>query len=264
MNGENGFWRLEHDDLKRLLSRPDLAFEPLKVFLAIADLTIGRGKKADVITYDQMAELSGVNRRHIDRALHRLQDLGLITKRKISYRKCEWAVVWPVPSENLISTPPGTNLISTPPGTNPISTPTGTLISTPIAPEEVLSLVPEEVLPKKKETKKKELDPDIPPKNTQGFELFWAAYPRKVKKPRARKAWQKLNPGSELVQTILDAVEIQKECGQLAGEIKFIPHPATWLQDEGWTDETPEPENQYGTHGATEADIERLQALGVI
>ena len=47
------------------------------------------------------------------------------------------------------------------------------------------------------------------------FEQFWEIYPKKKSKNQAKKAWEKLKPSSELVSTILDAVENQK--GQTTG-----------------------------------------------
>lgn len=70
------------------------------------------------------------------------------------------------------------------------------------------------------------------------FDLVWQAYPRKVGKGAARKVWAKLRPSSETVQQMLDALVWQvtqpqwiKDGGQ------FIPHLATWLNQERWEDE---------------------------
>lgn len=73
------------------------------------------------------------------------------------------------------------------------------------------------------------------------FEAFWAAYPRKVGKDAARKAWEKRQPDDALAQAMLDALAVQiawpqwvKDGGQ------FIPHPATWLNQGRWQDEVPQ------------------------
>jgi hypothetical protein len=69
------------------------------------------------------------------------------------------------------------------------------------------------------------------------FEQFWQAYPRRVGKGNAEKAWHKFGCDS-LLPLILTAVrkcklsaDWTKEGGQ------FIPHPATWLNRKGWEDE---------------------------
>jgi hypothetical protein len=73
-----------------------------------------------------------------------------------------------------------------------------------------------------------------------GFELFWQACPRKIAKGAARKAWKKICPSADLLDTIVAAMRDQatwdawiKDSGQ------FIPHPATWLNAERWTDVRP-------------------------
>lgn len=71
------------------------------------------------------------------------------------------------------------------------------------------------------------------------FETFWKAYPKKVGKEDARKAWKKIRPGQEFADQILKAVinnrannpQWQREGG------RFIPNPSTWLNQGRWQDE---------------------------
>ena len=73
-----------------------------------------------------------------------------------------------------------------------------------------------------------------------GFDLFWTAYPRKVAKPAARKAFAKLKPSSAVVTAMVQAVADQGLAARHSkGDDKFIPHPATWLNDRRWEDESP-------------------------
>lgn len=74
-----------------------------------------------------------------------------------------------------------------------------------------------------------------------GFDRFWAAYPKKVGKDAAAKAFAKRKPNDDLLAAMLAAVERQrtspawtKDGGQ------FIPNPATWLNQGRWQDEEPE------------------------
>lgn len=70
------------------------------------------------------------------------------------------------------------------------------------------------------------------------FDQFWQAYPRKVGKVDAQKAWAKLKPTPELVQTILEAIAAQKEGHDWKREAgEYIPHPTTWLNGGRWLDE---------------------------
>ncbi len=70
------------------------------------------------------------------------------------------------------------------------------------------------------------------------FTAFWQAYPKKVAKSDAEKAWIKIAPDAELQACIFAAIasakaspEWQKDKGQ------FIPHPATWLNGRRWEDQ---------------------------
>jgi hypothetical protein len=71
------------------------------------------------------------------------------------------------------------------------------------------------------------------------FDEFWRGYPRKVGKTAAKKAWAKA------VKEV-DAAEIQAGLdAQLPAmaktEARFIPHPATWLNEGRWMDEPDKP-----------------------
>jgi hypothetical protein len=69
------------------------------------------------------------------------------------------------------------------------------------------------------------------------FQVFWAAYPRRHAKKDALKAWRQLNPDTETVQAILDALEWQKQTDQWKRLI--IPLPASYLRGARWEDEAP-------------------------
>jgi hypothetical protein len=67
------------------------------------------------------------------------------------------------------------------------------------------------------------------------FDQFWDWYPRKVGKPDAVKAYEKaVKKHGE--QVIIAGVERLRLDPNLP-EKSFIPHPATWLNREGWNDE---------------------------
>ena len=74
------------------------------------------------------------------------------------------------------------------------------------------------------------------------FDRFWSVYPRKTAKVEARKKFEKLNPDDELLETMIRAVEQQKNSEQWTKDGgQFIPHPATWIHQRRWEDETPVP-----------------------
>lgn len=70
------------------------------------------------------------------------------------------------------------------------------------------------------------------------FDLFWQAYPKKVGKGAAKKAWKKIKPSKSLLETILIAIKQQKDSDQWQKDKgQFIPMPSTWLNQERWEDE---------------------------
>jgi hypothetical protein len=76
---------------------------------------------------------------------------------------------------------------------------------------------------------------------THSFEIFWKAYPKKMNRGRAEKAWKSLNPAKELIDQILLSVEQHKRTFNWEKDGgQFIPHPATFLNARGWEDEIDE------------------------
>ena len=77
------------------------------------------------------------------------------------------------------------------------------------------------------------------------FEVFWSAYPTKVGKQPARKAFDKVKVP---VETLVAAIERQKCSSQWSKDGgQYIPNPATWLNQCRWEDELapmPETENE--------------------
>lgn len=77
------------------------------------------------------------------------------------------------------------------------------------------------------------------------FNLFWQAYPKKVGKEAARKAWQKAT-GKPALADILRTVELSKQTEQWKKERgQFIPNPATWLNQGRWSDEPTNMESAF-------------------
>lgn len=71
------------------------------------------------------------------------------------------------------------------------------------------------------------------------FKKFWTAYPRKVGKGAAEQAFKECQPNAELRNTILAAIEKQRQSEQWQkNNGKYIPNPATWLNQKRWEDES--------------------------
>ena len=72
----------------------------------------------------------------------------------------------------------------------------------------------------------------------EGFEAFWQAWPRKVAKEDARKAWKSLNPDVLLQEIMGRSLEKQKQSEQWKKENgKYIPYPGTWIRGKRWEDD---------------------------
>lgn len=73
------------------------------------------------------------------------------------------------------------------------------------------------------------------------FARFWEKYPKKKAKDDARKAFDKRKPDEALLGRMLAALAVQCASSDwLEADGKFIPHPATWLNDGRWQDEETE------------------------
>lgn len=72
----------------------------------------------------------------------------------------------------------------------------------------------------------------------ESFDEFWAEYPRKVSKPSAMKAWNKLKPDEDLTEQIMTGLEKWRNSDDWARDNgRYIPYPATWLNDRRWEDD---------------------------
>lgn len=90
------------------------------------------------------------------------------------------------------------------------------------------------------------------------FEGFWKAYPRKVGKAAAKKAFKAALKKTD-VETIKRAfVAFNKTCR--GKDPQYIPHAATWLNQERWEDEHPAESKPLPIHGGLEFEpIEPLK-----
>ena len=87
--------------------------------------------------------------------------------------------------------------------------------------------------------REEELERDNTPHTPHGgnaaFDRFWAAYPKKVGKIAARKAFDKVRVP---IESLLSAIERQKCGSQWSRDNgQYIPNPATWLNQGRWDDE---------------------------
>lgn len=88
----------------------------------------------------------------------------------------------------------------------------------------------------------------LPKHKPERFQGFWDYYPRHVKRDRAVAAWDKLKPDDELIGTMGRALAKQVAYWNAVGkELQFIPHAASWINQQRWND----PPEEYQLSGRT-------------
>ena len=108
--------------------------------------------------------------------------------------------------------------------------------------------------PKRKKATAKE-DYDL-----EGFNAFYAAYPRHEGKADALKAWNKLKPDIVLQTKMGEALTAQKKSPQWTkNNGQYIPMPSTWLNGKRWEDEV---QTQSQPNLPTDADYVPLFDIG--
>lgn len=93
------------------------------------------------------------------------------------------------------------------------------------------------------------------------FEIFWSAYPKKVDKSGAKRAFK----GVEVpVQQLVSALQEQQRSSQWnADGGRYIPNAATWLSRKGWEDKLPVAGEKVpkGATGLGPEELENIQRL---
>ena len=97
------------------------------------------------------------------------------------------------------------------------------------------------------------------PGGDDAFENFWVAYPKKVDKQGAKRAFKKANVD---VNVLLEALENHKRSAQwLKDGGQFVPNPTTWLNQRRWESELPAdrsaPKGASGQLGTSELEAIR-------
>lgn len=94
-----------------------------------------------------------------------------------------------------------------------------------------------------KDSSKKEV---VNKTHMEGWERFWKAYPRKIAKPAALRAWNALRLTDGDVDKVLAGLDEWKASDQWERDGgRYIPHPATFLNQHRWEDEVPKKEVSF-------------------
>lgn len=86
----------------------------------------------------------------------------------------------------------------------------------------------------------------------EAFARWWGVYPLKVKRPVAQIAFRKALGGmkgelADKVALLMTGAQRVAEVAKNPREARYIRHPSTWLNQEGWADEDSRPTlNEYG------------------
>lgn len=90
-------------------------------------------------------------------------------------------------------------------------------------------------------------------KQQEFFDAFYEKYPKKRAPVDAEKAWKKLDPDLDMFEEIMDGVDRGIESKEWAEQDgKFIPYPATFLNQGQWENEF-EPAGSLSDKGGTTA-----------
>lgn len=93
------------------------------------------------------------------------------------------------------------------------------------------------------------------------FAEFWKQYPNKKAKASAEKRWNKIKPDDQTFSLIMSGLSRHKSSrAWLKDNGEFIPHPATWLNERRWEDETESPANP-GKHSGFSGQRDYNQGL---
>jgi len=215
---ENGYFRIANEIVEALI-RTNLSSYQSRILWAILRKTYGYAKKEDRISLSQLAELTGLRKQHVWRSFRELRERNLVTKRGyfIAFNKDyqQWREL-----------PKGvTSHKSNLRGLR------GNLKGLP------------KVTKRGDHKRQKTILQKTSAQDAllASFNIFYKAYPKRKARRDAERAWIKLNPDSSLTDSIMTALEKQKVSKDwLKDNGKFIPYPATWLNDRRWEDELPE------------------------
>ena len=96
----------------------------------------------------------------------------------------------------------------------------------------------------------------------RNFEKFWVIYPKKVGKGAAEKAFDRIHVTDDLMNVMIDAIAKAKQSAQWQEENgRFIPNPATWLNQGRWDDEEVQVAKPWGTGKIDLTDLEKLESM---
>lgn len=186
------------------------------------------------VSISTIAEQTGLSTRTVNSALNDLEDRGLITRAKVKGRRGEFDR-----NEYVITDDHLVKLLD-----SAIFTERNNCARTH---EIIAHGRTQNLRTKNTKLKNQELeehgqrsvdrDTSTPAGYPAEFEEWWATYPRKVGKGKAVKDWQRAMKRTDN-HTLINASRRLTAFHQAEGtDTRFIPHPSTWLNRDGWEDD---------------------------
>lgn len=237
-----------------------------------------------------IANIVGINERTARRALETLQEAGYLTGQKRNARSSWWQPNFAFAEETgcLVTRHPDGSTTLNRPGnsghTDPVQADTQTRFDGESEKEPGLAVRNSGHAAQEKRTRgpglagldvhrnrsvKKTVSKTITNAHERAlddlFDEFWKAYPRKEAKGAARRAFAKHKPDRSLLTKMLASIDGQRRGEQWQRDAgKFVPHPATWLNQERWLDEPPKVINLADRHKlAREPDPDSINAASL-
>jgi phage replication O-like protein O len=235
----SGFTQIDNDLFEAIIGF-GFTHRQQSVMLALVRKLNGYGKRQDDISASQISDLCKVPRQHVATTLVELERMNVINKAPGRFGLLlsinENSHVWQKHERaaKRVDDRPALEL-QIQQAERVSRSRTGVPIQVEGCPGSGHALVPNQDTQNKtsKENQKKGVV-----ETAERFERFWNAYPKREGKTAALKAFTKVNPDDEMLDTMLAAISAQTKANAWTRERRqFIPHPATWLNGERWTDE---------------------------
>jgi hypothetical protein len=219
----------------------DLSRTALRVLVAIGRYVNRHGRAIPALA--TLATMTGLDRRNLPAAIRELEERGYLSRvrrrdEKGDYTSTEYAIDFGPGGDmppHATGDMPGHDTVTcqdTPPGDMPPHA-----LSIPLSEETHL---------------RRSTEPE-------GFDKFYASYPRHIAKGAARKAYKSALKKADAA-TLLAAAE-RFAAANAGTDQKFIPYPATWLNSERWADAEPEAGGVTAQERDDNLQAARLQAL---
>lgn len=246
---DDGFTRLANELLEALLCA-GLSSRQWCVVMAVIRKTYGYNKTADDLGLGQLASMTGIDKAHLSRTVRELADAKVLHRTEgrhaftLSLNKdyASWGLL---KEQRLLKEQP------------PVAdSATGWVADSATPPVAERATTKDnsskdnyqKTLPKDKRTpagarrsSSERADrtgravTSLNAEQQAAFDAFWQAYPSRKSKAGAVKAWAKLLPDAALTASIMAGLEASRQSEQWRKGV--VPHAATWLNAERWTDE---------------------------